>query len=65
MPEIVVYAVEGRSAEQKKKLMVKITDAVVETFGVEKDRVVVSVVETKAEDKTRGGVLYSERKKQN
>ncbi|KGI64812.1 MULTISPECIES: tautomerase family protein [Enterobacter] len=63
MPEIVVYAVEGRSAEQKRTLMVKITEAVVESFGVDKDRVVVSVIETKAADKTRGGVLYSERKK--
>lgn len=63
MPEIVVYAVEGRSAEQKKTLMVKITEAVVESFGVERDRVVVSIVETKACDKARGGVLYSERGK--
>jgi len=63
MPEIVVYAVEGRSTEQKKTLMVKITDAVVESFGVERDRVVVSIVETKASDKARGGVLYSERGK--
>lgn len=63
MPEILVYAVEGRSAEQKRTLMVKITEAVVESFGVDKDRVVVSVIETKAADKTRGGVLYSERKK--
>ncbi|MEM6159591.1 tautomerase family protein [Erwinia sp. P6884] len=63
MPEIVVYAVEGRSTAQKKNLMVKITDAVVESFGVERDRVVVSVVETNACDKARGGILYSERKK--
>ena len=63
MPEIVVFAVEGRSAEQKKMLMVKITEAVVETFGVDRDRVVVSVVETRATDKARGGVLYSESKK--
>ncbi|RVU72217.1 tautomerase family protein [Pantoea dispersa] len=63
MPEILVYAVEGRSAEQKRTLMVKITEAVVESFGVDKDRVVVSVIETKAADITRGGVLYSERKK--
>lgn len=63
MPEIVVYAVEGRSAEQKKTLMVKITDAVIESFGVERERVVVSIVETKASNKTRGGALYSERGK--
>ncbi|RPD97919.1 4-oxalocrotonate tautomerase [Candidatus Pantoea deserta] len=60
MPEIVVYAVEGRSAEQKKKLMAGITEAVVASFGVERDRVVVSIVETKADNKARGGVPFSE-----
>ncbi|MEZ3500347.1 4-oxalocrotonate tautomerase family protein [Pantoea sp. KPR_PJ] len=63
MPEIVVHAVEGRSAEQKKNLMVKITDAVVESFGVDRDVVVVSIIETKATDKARGGIPYSERNK--
>ena len=63
MPAMVVYAVEGRSAAQKKALMVNITEAVVETLGVERDRVVVSIIETNAENKARGGVLYSERKK--
>ncbi|WP_240656238.1 tautomerase family protein [Pantoea dispersa] len=43
--------------------MMKITDAVVEIFGVDKNNVAVSIVETKAADKTRGGVLYSERNK--
>ena len=34
MPEIIVYAVEGRTAEQKKSLMKDITDAVVKNFHV-------------------------------
>lgn len=61
MPEIVVYAVEGRTHEQKKALMQKITVAVQETFNVQPDRIVVQIVEAKADNKTRGGVLYSER----
>lgn len=60
MPEIVVYAVEGRSDEQKTKLMKKITDAVVESLDVDAERVVVSIVETKAVNKSRGGVPFSE-----
>ncbi|WP_309369590.1 tautomerase family protein [Rouxiella aceris] len=63
MPEIVIYAVEGRSTEQKHKLMKKITEAVVESFEVEADRVMVSIVETKAINKSRGGVPFSERGK--
>ena len=61
MPEVVVYAVEGRTHEQKKQLMQKITTAVQETFSVPLDKIVVQIVEAKAEHKSRGGVLYSER----
>lgn len=61
MPEIVVYAVEGRTSAQKKELMQKITVAVQETFQVPADRIVVQIVESKSDNKSRGGVLYSER----
>jgi 4-oxalocrotonate tautomerase len=61
VPEIVVYAVQGRTHDQKKKLMQKITEAVVESFGVPSDKVVVQIVESDANNKSRGGVLYSER----
>ena len=61
MPEVVVYAVEGRTQEQKKSLMQRITVAVQETFNVQPDRIVVQIVEAKADNKTRGGVLFSER----
>ncbi|WP_369789735.1 4-oxalocrotonate tautomerase family protein [Rouxiella sp. WC2420] len=60
MLEIVVYAVEGRSNEQKKKLMKKITEAVVDSFEVDAERVVVSIVETKKSNKSRGGVPFDE-----
>jgi 4-oxalocrotonate tautomerase len=61
MPEIVVYAVAGRTHEQKKKLMQKITEAVIESFDVARDRVVVQIVESDPNNKSRGGELYSER----
>lgn len=61
MPEVVVYAVQGRSQEQKKMLLQKITQAVVESFNVPSDKVVVSIIETDPNHKSRGGVLYSER----
>ncbi|KXJ31639.1 MULTISPECIES: tautomerase family protein [Pseudomonas] len=61
MPEIIVHAVKGRSAEQKKLLMKRITEAVVDSFGVAADRVIVQIVEAEPEDKARGGVPYSER----
>ncbi|WP_040263533.1 MULTISPECIES: tautomerase family protein [Pseudomonas] len=61
MPEVVVYAVQGRTHEQKKMLMQKITDAVIESFDVPRDKVVVQIVESDPNNKARGGVLYSER----
>ncbi|MFE8646350.1 4-oxalocrotonate tautomerase family protein [Sphingomonas sp. NCPPB 2930] len=61
MPEVIVYAVKGRTPEQKKQLMQKITQAVVESFEVPNDKVVVQIVEADPSHKSRGGVLYSER----
>jgi 4-oxalocrotonate tautomerase len=60
MPEIVVYALGGRSLEQKRGLMKDITDAVVKNFKVEPSAVVVTLVESEKQDKMKGGVLFSE-----
>jgi 4-oxalocrotonate tautomerase len=61
MPEIIVYAVAGRTAEQKKSLMKDITDAVVKNFDVKIDTVTVQIVESPKTDKAKGGVPFSER----
>ncbi|MBN8995618.1 MAG: tautomerase family protein [Rhizobiales bacterium] len=61
MPEVVVYAVAGRTPEQKRGLMKDITDAVVKNLGVSPEVVVVSIVETAKTDKARGGIPFSER----
>jgi 4-oxalocrotonate tautomerase len=60
MPEVVVYALEGRSVEQKRGLVKDITSALVKNYGVPADAVVVTVVETAKHDKAKGGVLFSE-----
>ena len=61
MPQVVVYAVEGRSAEQKKGLMTDITQAMVKNFGVPAEAVTVQIVEAPKTDKAKGGVPFSER----
>ena len=61
MPEIFVYAIEGRSLEQKRGLVKDITDAVVRNFDVAADVVVVQIVESAKDSKAKGGVLFSER----
>jgi 4-oxalocrotonate tautomerase len=60
MPEIVVHAVAGRPAEQKKALMKAITAAVVEHFNVKPEVVVVQIVESAPDSKSRGGIPYAE-----
>jgi 4-oxalocrotonate tautomerase len=61
MPEIYVHAVEGRTLEQKRALVRDITAAVVKNFDVAPDRVMVQIIESKKENKAKGGILFSER----
>ena len=60
MPEILVHIVEGRSVAAKKALMKDITEAVVKNFNVPPDRVVVQIVESPRDSKSRGGVPFDE-----
>jgi len=61
MPEVYVYAVEGRSLDRKRALVQDITAAVVKNFGVSADAVLVQIVESSKDNKAKGGVLFSER----
>ena len=60
MPEILVHIVEGRSPAAKKALMKDITEAVVKNFNVPAERVVVQIVESAKDSKSRGGVPFDE-----
>jgi 4-oxalocrotonate tautomerase len=61
MPEVIVYCVEGRTAEQKRALMKDITDAIVKNFGTKIEAVTVQIVQSPKTDKAKGGVPFSER----
>jgi 4-oxalocrotonate tautomerase len=61
MPEVYVYAVEGRTMDQKKALIKDITDAVVRNFKVDVEAVMVQIMESPKTHKAKGGVLFSER----
>jgi 4-oxalocrotonate tautomerase len=61
MPEVIVYAIAGRTAEQKKGLMKDITDAVVKNFGVKIEAVTVQIVESQKDSKAKAGVPFTER----
>ena len=61
MPEIIVHAIEGRTAEQKKALCADITAAVVKHFNAPIEAVTVSIIDSPRDSKMKGGVMFSER----
>lgn len=61
MPEVFIHAVEGRSVEQKRKLVAEITEAVVRNFKVAPEAVMVEIIESSRDNKAKGGKLFSER----
>ena len=61
MPEVYIYAVEGRTIDQKRALVKDITDAVVRNFKVEPATVMVQIMESPKSSKAKGGVLFSDR----
>ena len=61
MPEVIVYAIAGRSAEQKRGLMKDITEAFVKNFQIPAEVVTVQIVESPKDSKAKGGIPFSER----
>ncbi|MCT2538271.1 4-oxalocrotonate tautomerase [Aquibacillus koreensis] len=55
MPYVTVEMLEGRTDEQKKALIEKVTDAVVETTGASREKVVVFVEEINKQHYGVGG----------
>jgi 4-oxalocrotonate tautomerase len=62
MPLVQVTMLQGRTADQKRKLAQRITDAMVEEAGARREAVVVSFVEVSTESYASGGVLIVDRK---
>lgn len=62
MPEVHVFAAEGRSIEQKRALAREISEAVARNFNSPIDAVTVQFIECKLHDKAKGGVLFSDHK---
>ena len=61
MPDIVVYMKEGRTVDQKRKLVRSLTDAVVNSLGVREDMVEVVIVDQPGHNFARGGTLLSDK----
>ncbi len=60
MPYVTVKMLEGRNEEQKKNLVEKVTDAVVETTGATREKVVVFIEEMPKNHYAVGGKRLSD-----
>lgn len=61
MPLVQVTMLQGRTADQKRKLATRITDAVVEEAGARREAIVVTFVELSKESYASGGVLMADK----
>jgi 4-oxalocrotonate tautomerase len=62
MPSVQITMLKGRTIEQKRKIVERMTDVLVEEAKTQKDAVVVTIVEVEREDYAHGGVLMADRK---
>ena len=61
MPLVQVTMLQGRTADQKRKIAKRITDAMVEEAGAKREAIVVTFVELSKESYASGGVLMADR----
>ncbi len=62
MPMVQITMLEGRTAEQKRKLAQRITDALVEEAGTNREGIMIAFHEVSKESYASGGVLMADKK---
>ncbi len=60
MPHVQITMLAGRSAEQKRRVVKRVTDVLSEELSVKPEAVVITLIEVPRENYARGGVLKSE-----
>ncbi|WP_424628053.1 2-hydroxymuconate tautomerase [Bradyrhizobium sp. SYSU BS000235] len=63
MPEVTINLAAGRTDEQKKGMMLDITQALVKNLGVDAEAVVIQINEAQLNNKMKGGKTFIERQK--
>jgi len=62
VPLIQITMLKGRSTQQKRRLVERLTDVMAEEAKTQKEGIVVTIVEVEREDYARGGVLMADKK---
>jgi 4-oxalocrotonate tautomerase len=60
MPVVTIQMAEGRSLDQKRKIVQDITRSIAETFHIDPGMITVLIQELKRENIAKSGVLLSE-----
>ncbi len=60
MPLVTVKATTGRTIEQKRALVRDITEAVAKNFKVERESVIVDIIEFSRDNLAKGGKLFAD-----
>ncbi len=63
MPHIQITLLEGRTPEQKRKIVERITDVIVEEAGTKREGVTITLIDVSPADYATAGVLVLDRKK--
>ena len=62
MPMVQITMLEGRTAEQKRKVAQRITDVLVEEIGTKREGILIAFNEVSKESYASGGVLMVDKK---
>jgi len=60
MPVVHVHMLSGKTAEQKRAMVESLTEALVKTVNVERDKVTIFIKEFSKEEIGKGGKLYKD-----
>ncbi len=63
MPCVQITLLKGRTAEQKRRIALRVTDVLVEEAKTNRDGVVVTFIDVETDSYARGGVLMADRQK--
>ena len=62
MPHVQITLLKGRTKEQKRKVAVRVTDALAEEAGARREDTTIAFVEVDRESFAHGGVLVADKK---
>ena len=62
MPHVQVTLLKGRTTEQKRKIAERITDAIAEEAGTNREGIVITFLDVERDSYARGGVLMVDKK---